>query len=56
MSGMSTADSTIQDWVGREYQYGLVTDIDADSVPPGLNDDVVRLISAKKNEPDFMIN
>ncbi|MCC7263967.1 MAG: Fe-S cluster assembly protein SufB, partial [Candidatus Latescibacteria bacterium] len=39
----------------REYQHGFVTDIEADSAPPGLNEDIVRLISAKKKEPAFML-
>lgn len=45
----------IKDVVNKNYEYGFVTQIDADSIPPGLNEDVVRLISAKKNEPDFML-
>ena len=39
----------------REYQHGFVTDIEADSAPPGLNEDIIRLISAKKKEPAFML-
>ena len=39
----------------REYKYGFVTDIEADEVPRGLNEDIIRLISAKKSEPDFML-
>ncbi|MFO7582932.1 Fe-S cluster assembly protein SufB [Guyparkeria sp.] len=39
----------------REYRYGFVTDIDQDMAPPGLNEDVVRLISAKKNEPEWLL-
>ncbi len=42
-------------FVDREYQYGFVTDIEADSVPKGLNEDIIRLISKKKKEPDFML-
>ncbi|MGH8323576.1 MAG: Fe-S cluster assembly protein SufB [Steroidobacteraceae bacterium] len=38
-----------------EYRHGFVTDIEADTVPPGLNEDVIRLISAKKGEPEFML-
>ena len=41
--------------VQREYKEGFVTEIDADTFPPGLNEDVVRAISAKKNEPEFML-
>jgi Fe-S cluster assembly protein SufB len=49
---MSTA---IESLVNREYQYGFVTDIEADTIPRGLNEDVVRLISAKKQEPAFLL-
>ena len=45
----------IADLASREYQHGFVTDIEADSAPPGLNEDIVRLISAKKKEPAFML-
>ncbi|UCE02866.1 MAG: Fe-S cluster assembly protein SufB [Candidatus Latescibacterota bacterium] len=38
-----------------EYKYGFTTEIETDSVPPGLNEDVIRLISAKKEEPEFML-
>lgn len=38
-----------------EYKYGFVTDIDTEVIPVGLNEDVVRLISAKKNEPEWML-
>ncbi len=50
---MGTAIETL---VNREYQYGFVTDIEADTIPRGLNEDVVRLISAKKQEPEFLLN
>jgi len=46
--------SSIDSLVSREYQYGFVTDIDADQIPPGLSEDTVRLISAKKNEPEWL--
>ncbi|MBM2803677.1 MAG: Iron-regulated transporter rane component SufB [Deltaproteobacteria bacterium] len=49
------ATQTVEDLAEREYQYGFVTDIEADTVAPGLNEDVIRLISAKKNEPEFML-
>jgi len=45
----------IQHFLDREYQAGFVTDIESDSLPPGLNEDTIRLISAKKNEPAFML-
>jgi Fe-S cluster assembly protein SufB len=47
--------SSIEALVNREYQYGFVTDIEADTIPPGLNEDVVRIISERKNEPKFML-
>ena len=52
---MSTATETIEGLVQQEYKYGFITDVEADSAPPGLNEDIVRLISAKKNEPKFML-
>ncbi|HEX9605239.1 MAG TPA: Fe-S cluster assembly protein SufB, partial [Myxococcales bacterium] len=52
---MSTSAKTLQDLTNRQYKYGFVTDIEADAVPRGLNEDVIRLISAKKNEPEFML-
>src|SRR5436305_14572392 len=52
---MSTNINTIRDLAEREYQWGFVTDIEEERVPKGLNEDVIRLISAKKNEPEFMV-
>ena len=49
---MSTA---IESLVNREYQYGFVSDIESDTVAPGLSEDVVRVISAKKNEPEWLL-
>jgi Fe-S cluster assembly protein SufB len=48
-------NSSIQDLANREYTAGFVTDIESDAIPPGLNEDIVRLISATKNEPPFML-
>ncbi len=53
---MSTATDTIEEFAGKEYQYGFVTDIEADDAPKGLNEDIVRLISSKKNEPQWMLD
>ena len=47
--------ATIQAIADQEYQYGFVTDVDQDKMAPGLNEDVIRLISQKKGEPDFML-
>jgi Fe-S cluster assembly protein SufB len=53
---MSTATETIEGLVKQEYKYGFYTDVEADSAPPGLNEDIIRLISAKKKEPPFMLD
>jgi Fe-S cluster assembly protein SufB len=53
---MSTATETIEGLVKKEYKYGFVTDVEADSAPPGLDEGIVRLISSKKNEPAFMLD
>jgi Fe-S cluster assembly protein SufB len=53
---MSSTTRQIESLVRREYKEGFVTDIEADTLPPGLGEDVVRAISAKKNEPDFMLD
>src|SRR5215216_5925940 len=52
---MSTATDTIEQLATQEYKYGFETLIDADTFPPGLNDDVVRAISLKKHEPAWML-
>jgi len=44
----------IEKWEQSEYKYGFVTDIEAESAPPGLNEDIVRFISAKKEDPEWM--
>jgi Fe-S cluster assembly protein SufB len=51
---MSTSVKQIEVLANQEYKYGFVTDIEQETVPPGLNEDVVRLISAKKNEPQWL--
>src|SRR3984957_16201322 len=52
---MTTATSTIQELANREYQHGFVTDIESETMAPGLNEDVIRTISAKKGEPDWLL-
>jgi Fe-S cluster assembly protein SufB len=49
------ATDLLKDLTDREYKYGFITEIEADQAPRGLNEDVIRLISTKKNEPDFML-
>ena len=51
---MST--QTLDLLTSQEYKWGFITDIEAETVPPGLNEDVIRLISTKKNEPDWMLD
>ncbi|HOW67945.1 MAG TPA: Fe-S cluster assembly protein SufB [Verrucomicrobiota bacterium] len=52
---MSSGNDTIEQFVKSEYKYGFVTEVDVDSVAPGLNEVVIRLISRKKNEPEFLL-
>ncbi|MEK7386342.1 MAG: Fe-S cluster assembly protein SufB [candidate division NC10 bacterium] len=52
---MTTATRTIEELANREYQYGFVTDVEAETVPKGLNEEVVRLISEKKREPAWLL-
>src|SRR4026209_2363929 len=52
---MSTSTETIEQLATREYRYGFVTEIETETIPKGLSEDVVRLISAKKGEPDWLL-
>ena len=53
---MSTSTQTIEQLASREYKYGFVTDVEQESVPRGLSEDVIRLISAKKQEPQWLLD
>src|SRR5262245_8589313 len=53
---MSSATETIENLVNTEYKYGFVSHIETDAFLPGLNEEVIRKISAKKAEPDFMLD
>jgi len=53
---MSTETNTIEELANREYKYGFVTDIESDAAPRGLTEETVRLISAKKNEPSWLLD
>ena len=53
---MSTATQTIEELANQEYKHGFVTDVEADTIPKGLNEDVIRLISAKKEEPEWLLD
>ena len=49
------SDEILGEITASEYKYGFTTEIESDTVPPGLNEDVIRLISSKKNEPEWML-
>jgi Fe-S cluster assembly protein SufB len=53
---MSSAANNLHEIANQEYKYGFVTQIESDTVACGLNEDVIRLISTKKNEPEFMLD
>ena len=48
-------DNLLNEVTGGEYKYGFVSEVESDSISKGLNEEVIRLISAKKNEPEFML-
>src|SRR5689334_16790025 len=52
---MQDSTSTIEQFATQDYKFGFVTDIEQDNIPPGLSEDVVRLISAKKGEPEWLL-
>ena len=54
---MSAAEENplLDEFTRKEYEFGFTTNIEADKAPPGLNEDIIRFISAKKNEPDWML-
>ncbi|MDH3315612.1 MAG: Fe-S cluster assembly protein SufB [Gammaproteobacteria bacterium] len=52
---MAARNETVEALVRKGYEHGFFTEVDTDTVPPGLNEDVIRHISSKKNEPEFML-
>ena len=52
---MSDPTTTIESFVSQDYKWGFVTEIEQDIAPPGLNEDIIRMISAKKNEPEWLL-
>ena len=52
---MSTATDTIEEFASKEYKYGFVSEIESDTIPIGLSEDVIRMISAKKGEPEWLL-
>ena len=53
---MSTDPNDLESLVNRRYEHGFITDIESETLPPGLNEDVIRAISARKKEPEFMLD
>src|SRR6266700_3545051 len=53
---MPTPVNSVEALATQEYKYGFYTDVEADNVPPGLNEDIIRLISVKKNEPAWLLD
>ncbi|MEK9683738.1 MAG: Fe-S cluster assembly protein SufB [Rhodospirillaceae bacterium] len=56
MAEVALTDEALREATEKEYQYGFVTDIDSEFAPPGLNEDIIRFISSKKSEPDWMLD
>ena len=48
--------TTVKNLVNQPYKYGFITDIESETIPRGLNEEIIRLISAKKKEPEFMLD
>lgn len=55
MKEVSEEDKLLNEVTNKEYEFGFTTDVDADKAPPGLNEDIIRLISSKKNEPEWLL-
>src|SRR5665647_261326 len=53
---MEDQNKLLNEVTGRDYRFGFVTDIETDVIPKGLSEEVVRIISAKKEEPEFMLD
>ncbi|HJU49478.1 MAG TPA: Fe-S cluster assembly protein SufB, partial [Pseudogulbenkiania sp.] len=52
---MASTTSKLDELINQEYKHGFFTSVETDTVPRGLSEDVIRLISAKKAEPDFLL-
>ncbi len=52
---MAATSQDLEKLIGREYEEGFVTDVEEDRLPPGLNEDIIRALSAKKDEPEWML-
>ena len=56
IKSLTEEDKILEEVTGAEYKYGFTTDIESDKIPKGLNEGVIRLISSKKNEPEWLLN
>ncbi len=52
---MATSTDNIEELANQDYKYGFVTDVEQEAIAPGLNEDIIRLISSKKQEPDWLL-
>jgi Fe-S cluster assembly protein SufB len=52
---MATQDKIIEEFANREYEHGFVTEVEQETLPPGLDEDVIRGISARKGEPEWLL-
>ena len=55
MTQESTSTEILEDFTAQEYKYGFYTDIETESTPPGLNEDIIATVSRKKNAPQRML-
>ena len=53
---MSNEQQIIDSNLNKDYEYGFVSDIESDTIPPGLNEEVIRTISKKKEEPQWLLD
>ncbi|MBI3061576.1 MAG: Fe-S cluster assembly protein SufB, partial [Deltaproteobacteria bacterium] len=53
---MSSAANRLETLTNREYKYGFVTEVEQDAIRPGLDEGIIRTISAKKGEPDWLLD
>src|SRR5918912_2773612 len=52
---MQTPTNTIEQFATQDYKFGFVTEVEQETFPPGLNEDVIRMLSAKKEEPEWLL-
>ena len=56
MSRTAERNPEVRELLERKYRHGFVTDIESDTLPPGLDEEVIRVISARKDEPEFLLD